>query len=202
MSEDYIEEDGVLVKRAATLKKVVWVLTVVVIGLVVAMRSPSKISVSSGVAETIKLLPGVIAIINTLVAACLLSGLWCVMRMSYKAHQAFMTMALMLSVVFLICYVTYHFTTVETKYGDLSGNGRLEEIEIEKIGAMRYVYLTILFSHIVAAAVSFPMILMTFVHAWSQDFEKHTKLARKTFPLWLFVAVSGPVCYYMLKPYY
>ncbi len=189
-------------EKARKLKKLVWVLTFVVLGLVVAMRSPSKIPVSDEVAGVIANLPSVIALINTLVAACLLAGLWAVLRKNYRAHQSFMTAALVLSSIFLVCYVAYHFTTVETRFGDVNGNKEIEKSEAEEVGGTLYVYYAILIGHIVAAAVSFPMILMTFVHSWTGNFEAHKHLARKTFPLWLFVAVTGPVCYWMLKPYY
>lgn len=192
----------VLVERAKKLKIAVWIVSIVVLGLVVAMRSPYKIPVSWELELQIKKLPGVIALINTLVAASLLAGLWCILRKKHQAHQRFMTLALILSSIFLVCYVAYHFTMQETKFGDIDKDGKLAPDEIADVGSTRYLYLGILLTHIVAAAVSFPMILMTFVHAWTREFEKHRKLARKVFPLWLFVAVSGPICYWMLKRYY
>ena len=202
MSDSSILDQPVQTNRAKKLKVVVWILSVLVLGLVVAMRSPYKIPVSRETEEWIKLLPGVVALINTLVAAFLLGGLWSILRKNLKAHQICMTAALCLSVVFLLCYVSYHFTMRETMFGDIDGNREIDPAEADAIGGLRYLYLGILLTHIVAAAVSFPMILMTFVHAWTRDFEKHRSLAKKVFPLWLFVAVTGPICYWMLKPYY
>jgi putative membrane protein len=109
---------------------------------------------------------------------------------------------LILSGIFLLCYVAYHFTTHETVYGDIDADRKLSEDELERVGGSRTAYLVILFSHIVAAAVSFPFILKTFVHAWTRDFERHRRLARKVFMVWLYVAITGPVCYWMLKDYY
>lgn len=183
--EDY-RELPVLEERAKVLRKVVWVLTVVVLVLVALMRSPYKIPLPDGVSTAG--LPAVSAFLNTLVAASLLSAVWAIIRGNARVHQRFMTVALILSSMFLLVYVSYHFTTVETRYGGE--------------GWQRGVYFFILITHIIAAAVSFPMILMTFVHAWTRDFVKHKKLARVVFPLWLYVAVTGPVCYFMLKPYY
>ncbi len=202
MSDSSLLNEPILVGRAKKLKVLVWVLSIVVLVLVVAMRSPYKFTQSLEVEAFLKILPSVIALINTLVAACLLSGLWCVVSKKYKAHRAFMTVALLLSAIFLVCYVAYHFTIPETKFGDIDGNRKIDPAEAAAVGSLRYLYLVILIGHIVAAAVSFPMILMTFVHAWTRDFAKHKKLARKVFPLWLFVAVSGPICFWMLKPYY
>lgn len=192
-------------EKARKLKVVVWIVSGVVLLLVAAMRSPYKLDVPPEYETAhhfIKQLPGIIALINTLVAACLLAGLWAIIKKKHKLHQRCMTVALILSSVFLLLYVTYHFTTFETIFGDSDGNGELSDDEKEKFGKPRILYLCVLFSHIIAAAVSFPMILMTFVHAWTRDFEKHRKLAKKTFPLWLYVAVTGPFCYWMLKAFY
>ncbi|MFT6178295.1 MAG: putative membrane protein [Paracoccaceae bacterium] len=202
MSDSAILKQPILVGRAKKLKVVVWILSIVVFGLVVAMRSPAKFTQSLEVEGYIKMLPGVVAIINTMVAACLLGGLWYIVQKKYKAHQRCMTAALLLSAAFLVCYVVYHFTITETKFGDIDGNQKIDPVESNEVGGLRFLYLTILLTHIVAAAVSFPMILMTFVHAWTRDFAKHKKLARKVFPLWLYVAVTGPIVYWMLKPYY
>jgi len=91
---------------------------------------------------------------------------------------------------------------VETLYGDIDGDGKLSDYEKSEVGGRRGMYLGLLFSHIIAAAVSFPFILMTFVHAWTNNFEKHRKMAKRVYPLWLYVAITGPICYWMLKPFY
>jgi len=192
----------VLKNRARFLKKLVWVVTILVLGLVVMMRSPYKIPVSAEALEMISHLPRIVAGINTLVAACLLAGLWSIYRKAHRAHQRWMTSALVLSGIFLLCYVAYHFTTVETKFGDLDGDRVVSDEEKTIVGSARTVYLVILITHIIAAAVSFPFILLTFVHAWTRDFAKHRKLAPKVFMIWLYVAMTGPICYWMLKDYY
>ena len=190
----------VLEERAKLLKKLVWIVSGLVLLLVVMMRSPYKIPLPEGV--ELSLLPSLHALLNTLVAACLLGGLFSLVRKNYKAHQRCMTGALGLSGLFLLSYVAYHFTTIETLFGDTDGNGKLSDEESEIAGSARTVYLSILITHIAAAAISFPFILLTFVHAWTNDFAKHKRLAKKVFPIWLFVAVTGPICYYMLKPFY
>ncbi len=186
-------------KRAKALKKVVWIVSAAVLLLVALMRSPYKI----GRGELdFSALPQVHAGLNSLVAVCLLAALWCVLRQNYRAHQRWMTAALALSGLFLISYVAYHFTTVETRYGDFDGSGVVDESEKERAGIKRPIYLGLLITHIIAAAVSFPFILLSFVHAWTHDFVKHKKLVRKVYPLWLYVAITGPICYLFLKPFY
>lgn len=202
MSETSILSEPIKVERARRLRIMVWIVSAVVLLLVALMRSPYKFGVSRELEETIRHLPGIMALINTLVAAVLLGGLWCILRKKYRAHQWCMTTALALSALFLLCYVAYHFTMEETTYRAADGIRYLEEDEIFVWELRRKIYYGLLITHILAAAISFPMILMTFVHAWTRDFQRHRKLAKKTFPLWLFVAVSGPVCYWMLKPFY
>lgn len=205
MSEASLSEQPIQTEKARKLKVVVWIVSSVVLLLVALMRSPYKLDVPpeyETAYDFIKALPGVMALINTLVAACLLGGILSILRKKQKLHQRLMTTALILSSIFLLFYVVYHFTTFETKFGDADGDGELSEGELEKFGNLRILYLTVLITHIIAAAVSFPMILMTFVHAWTRNFERHRNLAKKTFPLWLYVAVTGPFCYWMLKAFY
>jgi len=107
-----------------------------------------------------------------------------------------------LSVLFLLSYVTYHFTTPETIYGDLDHNGVLSDTERLAAGSSRSIYMAILLSHIVLAGVSLPLVLLTFTRAYTNQFDRHKRMARWVYWLWLYVAVTGPVCYLMLKPYY
>lgn len=202
MSDSSSFSGPVLEDRARFLNKLVWIVSILVLGLVIMMRSPYKIPTSYEAQQVIAHLPKVVAAINTLVAACLLAGLWSIIRKNKVAHQRWMTTALALSGIFLLCYVAYHFTTPETVYGDIDADRKLSDDELERVGSSRITYLVILISHIVAAAVSFPFILKTFVHAWTRDFEKHRRLARWVFLVWLYVAITGPVCYWMLKDYY
>ena len=197
--ENYLNRP-ILTDRARILRRTVWVVSILVLVLVAMMRSPYKIPLPDGV--ELSMLPKVHAVLNSLVAACLLAALFAIGRKKITLHKRFMTGALVLSGLCLISYVAYHFTTVETRYGDVNADGTVSDAEKVEAGVRRTIYFWLLLVHIIAAAVSFPLILMTFVHAWTNDFAKHRKLARKVFPLWLFVAVTGPICYFMLKPYY
>lgn len=199
MKGESILQEPVKENLAKRLRLMVWIVSAVVLVLVALMRSPYKLTVAREFEENyIRRLPETMASLNVLVAALLLGGLLFIVRKNYRAHQQCMTAALVVSGIFLLCYVAYHFTVVETKFGDSNGDGVVDDWELEEWGTVRIIYLVVLFSHIAAAAVSFPMILMTFVHSWTRNFEKHRKLARKTFPLWLYVAVTGPLCYWML----
>ena len=170
---------------AQKLMKVVWVLTVVVLGLVVGMR---RIALPLPEGVDLSFLPAVNAGLNTAVALLLIAGLVAVMKGRITLHRAFMTLAVMLSVAFLLCYVAYHITTGETSYGGE--------------GWVKTVYYIVLATHVILAAASFPFILMTLVYAWTNQFGKHKRLSRRIYPIWLYVAVTGPVVYWMLKPYY
>jgi putative membrane protein len=110
--------------------------------------------------------------------------------------------AFVCSFVFLLSYVTYHFTTSATLYGDMNGDGLLSNLEKAEVESSRILYLVILLTHIALAAISFPFILITFVYAFTNQFQKHRKLSKKVFPVWLYVAVTGPVVYIFLQPYY
>jgi putative membrane protein len=106
------------------------------------------------------------------------------------------------SLLFLLSYVIYHFTTPETIFGDTNGDKILQDAEREAAGAMRGVYLVVLLSHIALAALSLPFILLTFVYGRTNQFGRHRRLAKFVFPVWLYVAVTGPVVYLLLRPYY
>lgn len=162
-----------------------WVLTALILALVAVMRGP-KIPLPEG--WSFAFLPPVHAVLNTLVAATLIAALWAVKSGKIPLHRSFIGMAMGLSVLFLLCYVAYHFTTVETRYGGA--------------GWMRGVYFFFLITHIVLAGVSLPFILFTFISGWTNQFAKHRRLARWVFPMWLYVALTGPICYWMLRPYY
>ncbi len=183
------------------LKWLTWLLTAVILVLVGLMRRPElRIPLPDGV--SLMFLPPFHAVVNGLVALCLIGALASVLRGKIAAHRAFIMAAMGLSVIFLLGYVAYHFTNYEVLYGDYDKNGIVDPEEAELVGGMRSLYLALLISHIVAAAVSLPLILLTFSAGWTNHFSIHRKLARWTFPIWLFVAVTGPICYLMLRPYY
>jgi len=152
--------------------------------------------------EPLSFLPPIYASINALTALLLIMGVLAIKNGNRKVHERLMTLAIACSVVFLVMYVAYHMTADSTKYGDINADGLLDETEIANAGWMRMVYFFILISHIILSIAIIPMVLFTYVRALAERFDKHKKLAKITFPLWLYVAVTGVVVYLMISPYY
>lgn len=133
-------------------------------------------------------LPPIYATINGLTAILLIMAVIAIKNGKRKLHESLMKTCIILSATFLVLYVLYHMTSDSTHYG---GTG---------IG--RGVYFFILITHILLSVIIIPLVLFTFVRALSGDFARHKKLARITFPIWLYVAVTGVVVYLMISPYY
>jgi len=147
-------------------------------------------------------LPPIYAAINGLTAILLVAGVMAIKNGKRKVHERLMTTAICCSVIFLVMYVAYHMTTDSTKYGDVDHNGILDEAEAAKAGVMRLVYFIILISHILLSIAVIPMVLVSYVRALAERIDAHKKIAKITFPLWLYVAVTGVVVYLMISPYY
>jgi len=174
-------------KLGKTLKIVTWILTAAVLILVGLMRRPNlKIPLPDGV--SMAFLPPVHAALNTIVALSLIIAVWMIKKKNVNAHKLWIGIAMLCSVLFLLCYVAYHFTTTETLYAGQ--------------GTMRTVYFFFLITHIILAGISLPFILITWLYGFTNQFTKHKKMAKWVFPVWLYVAITGPICYFMLKPYY
>jgi len=159
---------------------------------VVSIVVPLVVAILFGVkipnVERLGFLPPIYASINGLTAALLLVAVWSIKNGRRKLHQNLMTFCIALSVLFLLMYITYHMTADSTKF--------------EGEGLIRYVYYFILISHIVLSIAIIPLVLKTYARAYLGKFEAHRKLARITFPIWFYVAVTGVVVYLMISPYY
>ena len=190
------EQNLALAKKLTIL---VWIITVVVLFLVGLMRQV-KLGLPDGV--TLHFLPPLHAFLNSAAAFSLIMAIVSIKQKSVINHQRWIYMAMGCSLFFLLSYVAYHFTTAETIFGDINKDKILSIEELESAGNTRYIYIAILLSHIILAAISLPFILLTFVYGYTNQFVKHRKLAKKIFPIWLYVAVTGPIVYLMLKPYY
>ena len=188
-------------RLAKTLRIATWVITGLVLVLVGLMRRPElRLPLPQGI--DLGFLPAVYSSINGLVAVVLIAAILAVKSGNIRLHRNLMLTAMGLSVLFLLGYVAYHFTTVEIRFGDVDGDGLVSVAEKARVGSTRGVYLFLLATHIIAAGVSLPLILFAFSAAWSNRFAAHRNLARWVFPIWLYVAVTGPACYLMLRPYY
>ena len=142
------------------------------------------------------------AIINSVVALLLVAGLYAVKKYHYRLHKKIMLLAIGLSFLFLLSYIAHHLLAGETKFGDVNGDGILGVDEKVAVGSSRFLYYLLLLTHIPLAAIILPFILFTAYRSLTGDYEKHKKLARITWPVWLYVAISGVVVYWMIQPYY
>lgn len=166
------------------LDKVAYVLSVIVIGLVIAMRPAERFDVDFDTSW----MPGFHAIVNTIGSVFLILALIFIKRKNIKMHRNMIFGAMVCSFFFLLSYVAYHFTTPETKYCGT--------------GSIRTFYFIILISHIILAGLSLPFILLTFNRGITYSIEKHKKMARWVYPVWLYVMITGPLVYIMLRPCY
>ncbi len=138
--------------------------------------------------EPLSFLPPIYASINAFTAVVLVSAFFAIKNKKQSLHKRLMLLAISLSIIFLGMYVSYHMTSESTKYGGE--------------GFITYIYYFVLISHIILSVVVIPFVLITYVRAITNNFEKHKKIARIAFPLWLYVAVSGVLVYIMISPYY
>lgn len=138
--------------------------------------------------EPLTFLPPIYASINGLTAVVLILAVLQIKQGNRRAHERLMKSAIALSVLFLLMYVAYHMTSDSTPYG---GDG-----------AIRYLYFFILISHILLSIGVIPLVLITYVRALAERFDKHKKIAKITFPIWLYVAITGVIVYLMIAPYY
>jgi len=159
------------------------IISIVVLFIVGFMR---QVKLDTGIDFT--WLPPVYSTLNALTAVFLGIAIMHVKKKNIEKHRQFINISVAMSALFLLCYVVYHFTTPETLYC--------------KEGTIRYVYFFFLITHIVLAAVIFPFILFTYIRGFTWQIERHRKLAKIVFPLWMYVAVTGPLIYFMLKDCY
>jgi putative membrane protein len=142
------------------------------------------------------------AIINSIVSILLLAGLITAKQGAYQTHRKIMLAAIALSVVFLVTYIAHHLFAGSTWYGDTDKNGIVDEAEKQAAGASRTIYFFLLGTHILLAGVSLPFILFTAYRALINENAKHRKIAKITWPMWFYVAVTGPIVYWMISQYY
>src|SRR4029078_1301465 len=141
-------------------------------------------------------------IINAIVAVLLLAGLFAVKQKNYLLHKKIMLTAIVLSVLFLTSYICHHLFAGETVFGETDGVKGLSDAELTAAGSTRTLYLIILATHIPLAGLALPFILFAAYRALTGDYDKHKKIVRIIWAVWLYVAVTGVVVYWMIRPYY
>jgi putative membrane protein len=142
------------------------------------------------------------ALLNATVAVLLVVALIAVKQKNYNAHKNIMLTALLLSVLFLVSYIAHHLFAGETKFGDSDHDGIVNAAEQAVLGNTRGFYFILLATHIILAATSLPFILFTAYRGLTGEFEDHKRKAKRMWPIWFYVAVTGPLVYMMIKPYY
>jgi putative membrane protein len=142
------------------------------------------------------------AIINSGVAILLVVALGSVKNKKYQLHKKLMLIAMFLSILFLVSYICHHLFAGDTKFGDINHDGIVSGDEKANAGSQRIIYYIILGTHIPLAGIILPFILFTAYRALTGDWLKHRKLAKITWPVWLYVAITGVVVYWMISPYY
>jgi putative membrane protein len=142
------------------------------------------------------------ALLNTAVAFLLVAALVAVKKKKYTVHKNIMLTALIFSVLFLVSYIAHHLLAGETKFGDTDHDGIVSIAEQAVVGNLRPFYFVLLFTHIILAATSLPFILFTAYRGLTSEFVEHKKIAKRIWPIWFYVAVTGPLVYLMISPYY
>jgi|TARA_B100001094_G_C18160959_1_gene789290 putative membrane protein len=163
--------------------RLIWILSIVIpiaVAALFGIRIPGV--------ERLGFLPPIYAGINALTALILVTAVVQIKKGNRKNHETLMKFAILLSVLFLVFYIVYHMTSDSTKFGGE--------------GLIKYVYYFILISHILLSILVIPFVLFSYLRGVSGQFEQHKKIARYTFPLWLYVAVTGVIVFFMISPYY
>ncbi|PQB05135.1 DUF420 domain-containing protein [Aureitalea marina] len=163
--------------------KWIWILSILIplaVAILFSVRIPGV--------DRLGFLPPIYASINALTAVLLIAAVVSIKKGNRKRHESLMKTCILLSALFLVMYVAYHMTSDSTAYGGE--------------GAMKYVYFFILITHILLSIGVIPFVLITYVRALNGKFEMHRKIAKITFPIWLYVAITGVIVYLMISPYY
>ena len=147
-------------------------------------------------------LPHLNGIINSATCILLIAGFSFIKSGRKDLHKTAMVSAFVLGTIFLVSYITYHANAGSTVYGDLNGDGVLSEVERNSAGFLRTLYLILLLTHIVLAAIVVPFVLLAFYFALTEKFDRHKRIVKFTLPIWLYVSVSGVVVYLMISQYY
>ena len=167
-------------KKYKPLVTAVSILVPVVVAILFTVRIPNV--------EPLSFLPPIYASINALTAVLLIAALYFIKNGNRKIHELLMKICIGLSLMFLVMYIAYHMTSDPTPFGGE--------------GMVKYIYYFILISHILLSITVIPFVLVSYVRAITGDFERHRKIAKITFPIWLYVAVTGVIVYLMIAPYY
>jgi putative membrane protein len=183
-------------------KKAYWLIGIFSVVVFLAVSVLTKIKLNVDLGFDVHLFAAFNAFVNATIAVLLVAALVAVKNGKYLLHKQIMMAALVLSFLFLVSYIAHHLLAGEAKFGDADHDGIVTDAEKSAVGGIRTIYFIILITHIILAAVILPFILFTAYRALTAEFPLHKKLAKITWPLWFYVAVTGPIVYWMIKPFY
>ena len=189
----------ILQKNDIIAKRFIWIVSIIVF-FAVAVLSKFKLAFNLGFNP--HLFATANAWINSIVAFLLLSGLLAVWNKKFLWHRRIMIAAIVFSILFLLSYICHHLFAGETRFGDLNHDGIISGEEKALAGNARVIYYILLITHIPLAGIILPFILFTAYRGATGDYGRHMKLARITWPIWMYVAITGVIVYWMIKPYY
>lgn len=179
--------------------RLIWIITAVVLTIVIALKI---VPPPTAKPSFIYLLPHIIGGINAACSVLLILSLIFIRKKNIKAHKITNVVTFILSAIFLVFYILFHLYEKDTKFGDIDHNGVLSVAELAAVGSTRYIYFFILFTHIVLAVIVLPLVLVSFYRGLNMQIELHKKIVRWSYPVWLYVAVTGVIVYLMISPYY
>jgi putative membrane protein len=179
--------------------RLIGTLSVVVFLLVVVL---SQLPKAETIPPFVKYLPVLNAFLNGTCTVILLISFYFIRRKQIWIHKRLNISAVILSTIFLVSYVLFHSFGIETRYGDLNHNGIVDAAEKALAGNLRLVYFGILSTHIILAAIVLPLVLLSLYRGLTNQVRLHKKIVRWSFPIWLYVTISGVVVYLMISPYY
>jgi putative membrane protein len=182
-------------------KRVVYLTTLIICAAVLVLNQ--KILPHPGTyPEFIHRLPGLNAMINGTCSVLLIFSLLAIKRRNIPLHRKLNTTAFVLSCIFLTSYVTAHYFIPDTKFGDTDHNGIMSAGESAAVSGIKPFYLVLLLSHIFLAVAVLPLVLLSFYYGLTDQRERHKRLTRFSYPIWLYVTVTGVIVYLMISPYY
>lgn len=179
--------------------RLIWIVSAVVLTVVIILKIVPPPQTRPAF---IYLLPHIIGGINATCSVLLILSLIFIKRKNIQAHKITNVITFILSALFLVFYILFHLYEKDTKYGDIDHNGILSAGELSAVGITRIIYFVILITHIILAVIVLPLVLISFLRGFSMQIERHRKIVRWAYPIWLYVAVTGVIVYLMISPYY
>jgi putative membrane protein len=183
-------------------RKARWMIGIVSLGIFTAIVVLSRVKLDLDLGFDVHVFALFNACINSAVSILLIIGMIAIKRRNYQLHKNLMLAAMVLSIVFLFSYISHHLLAGDTRFGDSNHDNIVDPAELLVVGNMRIIYFIILITHIFLAAVILPFILFTTYRAMIAEWPQHRKMAKITWPIWLYVSITGVVVYLMISPYY